>query len=262
MQKIAALRPSPRFHPAFSRRRPTTLRTPKPQTMTFEHKLLGFAPPPAPVVLEDACAATNAHQPLLAALALDQVDALARALERSPMPLDALLEWRGEAAGGGAAGAQQQQQQQRTMLGLAAYHGSLNVLSALLAAGANPTTVSPTDGFTPLHCACAGASSRTYESIQQLLSAGADKDALDNKGRKPVDLLLCVMEQAAQSGGSSDEEVRRACRVTLDAGDTSCPSAPTSPTHSAPLHAPRPTACATWSSPSTAPTSFGCTASR
>jgi ankyrin repeat protein len=232
--------------------------------MGFEHALLGFGPPlaqpPPPPLCEDA-SANKHHDDLLAALALDQVDALARALERSSMPLDAPLEWRGgntssQAAQGGGG-------QQRTLLGLAAHHGALNVLAALLAAGANPCAVSPADGFTPLHCACAGASSKTYEAIQLLLSAGADKDALDAFGRKPVDLLLCVVE-AAQAG-SSDGEVRIVCgRVSLASELIAKYLTPPSlrPTKSTNNNKQRPTACATWSNPSTAPTSFGCTASR
>ena len=137
--------------------------------------------------------------PILAAVALDQVDALAAALADARLPLDGFLEWRGADGSSGAP------PQQRTLLSIAAHQGALNVMAALLAAGANPRAASPGDGSTPLHCAAAGASGKTFEAIQLLLSAGADKDALDAAGRKPVDLLLGVME-AAQA--TEDAEVR------------------------------------------------------
>ncbi len=88
---------------------------------------------------------------------------------------------------------------ERSLLALAAYYGSKEAVAHLLAFGADPNLPSANDGMTSLHSAAAGESMQTVEIIHLLLAHGADRGALDNLGRIPVDILMQQQQEHAAS---------------------------------------------------------------
>ena len=69
-----------------------------------------------------------------------------------------------------------------TALAIAARHGNIDSLSALLNAGADVNAAASRDGVTPLMQAAASSDERAPEVIAELLAAGANWDALDAEG--------------------------------------------------------------------------------
>jgi ankyrin repeat protein len=127
----------------------------------------------------------------LAAVANNQLALVRAAVEKNEVNVDDFFDWQGPGS----------KTVHRTLSQVAAYHGCVETLQYLLAKGASPNIVSPADGATLLHCACEGASPNCQDVIQLLLDAGADKDATDHLLRKPVDLLLSVVNGSKQNAG-------------------------------------------------------------
>ena len=125
----------------------------------------------------------------LAAVANNQLALVRAAFEKNEVNVDEFFDWQGPGT----------KTVRRTLSQVAAFHGCVETLQYLLAKGASPNVASPADGATLLHCACEGASPNCQEVIQLLLDAGADKDATDNLRRKPVDLLLSVVNGTKQN---------------------------------------------------------------
>lgn len=84
----------------------------------------------------------------------------------------------------------------------AAFKGHLEVVEALLAAGADPRATTP-DGRTALHRVCASAENPGLRTrnlpegppepvIARLVAAGADLHARDREGRTPLDYALAA----------------------------------------------------------------------
>ena len=96
----------------------------------------------------------------------------------------------------------------RTLLHIAAAKGSSAAVAALLQLGADANAVGD-DGATPMHCACQGLAppDGLSEVISILLASGAQKEARDQLGRRPLDLLLAHVRGACAWGGG---ELRRA----------------------------------------------------
>ena len=89
------------------------------------------------------------------------------------------------------------ERKRRTPLMIAALHGSLEVLSYLLQAGADAHTRSEDDErCTAMHCAASGGSALSTEAIKMLLLFGADRGAVDAYGRQPVDVLPALNNTA------------------------------------------------------------------
>lgn len=85
--------------------------------------------------------------------------------------------------------------QLRTLLHLASYFGAVQTVRALLsvpASAAGVNTASPSDGFTALHAACSHPVRGTSRVIALLIQAGADKHAVDSRGRTPTSLLTAT----------------------------------------------------------------------
>lgn len=82
----------------------------------------------------------------------------------------------------------------RNLTMIAAFTGQIEVLEYLLANGADPNARSPDDGYTALHCAAEGGSSRSVEAISVLIRCGGDFSVLDFVGRRPIDLLCQLLQ--------------------------------------------------------------------
>lgn len=89
----------------------------------------------------------------------------------------------------------------RTLLHVAAWHGAIDAVRFLLRHGADPNAISPDDKAGVLHCACHGRPESMSEVLEACLEAGADREARDSLGRRPVDLLLAQVRPWGRPGG-------------------------------------------------------------
>ena len=83
--------------------------------------------------------------------------------------------------------------QARSLLALACYYGASECVSTLLALPGGALAASepsPSDGATPIHCACARPCEATYKILTSLIAAGADCAATDGSGRQAGELLI------------------------------------------------------------------------
>jgi len=96
----------------------------------------------------------------------------------------------------------------RSLLCLAAFHGSVAVARCLLGLGANPLLASPDDGYTALHAAAEAGHENT---IKLLLEHGADHEAVDCRGLRPLELqLLAAQRKHKEKLEQQQEQQRRA----------------------------------------------------
>ncbi|MFS7958210.1 putative transcription factor C3H family [Helianthus anomalus] len=80
--------------------------------------------------------------------------------------------------------------EERTPLMIAALYGSINVLKFIICTQkVDVNKISDSDGAAALHCAAAGGSLCSVETVKLLLEAGADSGLTDGNGNKPVDLI-------------------------------------------------------------------------
>eukprot|EP00249_Psilotum_nudum_P024621 c29239_g1_i1 orf=348-2891(+) len=83
--------------------------------------------------------------------------------------------------------------EQRTPAMIASLYGSVNVLNYILNCyttdGGDINRSCGSDGSTALHCAVAGGASRAVETVNLLLSFGADLNVLDSHGWRPSDVI-------------------------------------------------------------------------
>lgn len=133
--------------------------------------------------------------PILAAAASNDVAATRWLIEHERVHVDELGDWFGcpdVATSGSAKHAKSAslKRKRRTPLMVAATHGSVDALSYLLRAGADPNCRSDDDEkATALHCAASGGSAMSVDCVTALLRFGADGRALDGFGREPADVL-------------------------------------------------------------------------
>lgn len=96
------------------------------------------------------------------------------------------------------------ERKRRTPLMVAATHGSVDALSYLLNACADPNFRSDDDErVSALHCAASGGSAMSVDCITTLLRFGADGKALDGFGREPADVLPVNGAQHNINGGEA-----------------------------------------------------------
>ena len=110
-----------------------------------------------------------------------------------------------------AAGANKDQANERgwTPLNAAAYKGHIECVKSLLAAGANKDQANDEGGWTPLNNA---ANEGHIECVKSLLAAGANKDQANIHGHTPLDSaaekghteIVAVLEAAAAESQSMD----------------------------------------------------------
>ncbi|KAL4576138.1 hypothetical protein LXL04_012227 [Taraxacum kok-saghyz] len=123
---------------------------------------------------------------LLELAAADDVSEFVSVVENQGMNLDEVSFWYGRRNGcKGKMGFEE-----RTPLMIAAVYGSTEVLKYII--GTKKVDINQTsdsDGATALHCAAAGGSSSSVETVKLLLEASADPDLTDDSDYKPVDLI-------------------------------------------------------------------------
>ncbi|CAI9273761.1 unnamed protein product [Lactuca saligna] len=123
---------------------------------------------------------------LLELAATDDVSEFVTTVEQKGMNLDEFSFWYGRRNGSkGKMGFEE-----RTPLMIAAVYGSIQVLKYII--GTKKVDVnkpSDSDGATALHCAAAGGSSTSIDTVKLLIEACADPNLTDDNDNKPVDLI-------------------------------------------------------------------------
>ncbi|CAL9097235.1 unnamed protein product [Musa acuminata var. zebrina] len=130
-------------------------------------------------------AASEADALLLELAASDDLAAFKRAVEEDGHSVDAAALWYGRSSGRGMG------YQQRTPLMIAALYGSTAVIGYILGGHtAEAARRAASDGATALHCAAAGGSAASLETVNLLIGASAEVvDALDASGNRPGDVI-------------------------------------------------------------------------
>lgn len=91
-----------------------------------------------------------------------------------------------------------------TPLHWAGFSGADLTLNYILSWGGD-TEMRDSKGLTPLHLAVKSAKEhRSTKGVKQLLIKGADRNALDNAGMKPVDYMPLPVNKQAKDGKSND----------------------------------------------------------
>ncbi|KVI09953.1 hypothetical protein Ccrd_011656 [Cynara cardunculus var. scolymus] len=123
---------------------------------------------------------------LLELAAIDDVAGFVFEVERKGMSLDEVSFWYGRRNGSkGKMGFEE-----RTPLMIASVYGSTHVLKYLIGTQkVDVNKASDSDGATALHCAAAGGSPMSVETVKLLLEACADPNLTDDNDNKPVDLI-------------------------------------------------------------------------
>ena len=137
--------------------------------------------------------------PILAAAASNDVAATRWLVEHERVHVDQMGDWfapdvvpatPATRSLSGATRSAPLERKRRTPLMVAATHGSVDALSYLLRAGADPNSRSDDDEkATALHCAASGGSAMSVDCVTALLRFGANGRALDGFGREPADVL-------------------------------------------------------------------------
>ncbi|KAK9154903.1 hypothetical protein Sjap_002383 [Stephania japonica] len=123
---------------------------------------------------------------LLELAANNDVDGFKRSIERDPSGIDEVGLWYGRQKG-----SRQMVLEQRTPLMVAATYGSLDVLKLILSLSqADVNRSCGPDKNTALHCAASGGSVNALDVVKFLLLAGADMNAIDGNGHRPVDVIV------------------------------------------------------------------------
>ncbi|GBG67234.1 hypothetical protein CBR_g84897 [Chara braunii] len=139
--------------------------------------------------IEKAGSRENSRISLLELAANNDLDGFRHAVEVEGAQVDELGSWYGRQNG-----TNQMVLEQRTPSMIAALYGSVDVLSYILsffdACGCDINRKCGVDGSTALHCAAAGGTPRAVETVALLLRCGADRDSLDNHGRRAVDVVF------------------------------------------------------------------------
>lgn len=161
---------------------------------------------------------------LIAAAANDDAPSLRFAVEMEGVSVDAMAPF--PAAGGAL----------RSALMAAASMGAASAVAYLITTGADARAASPTDGATALHCIARSGAPSSSRIIALLLAAGANRDACDNSGRRPADVLAPPPPQLPPMHAAAVPPLPLGNMVS----ERSSPSAPGSPT----THATNPDAAA------------------
>ncbi|KAA8520244.1 hypothetical protein F0562_014500 [Nyssa sinensis] len=123
---------------------------------------------------------------LLELAANNDFEALKQLVERDASAIDEVGLWYGRKKG-----SKQIVLEHRTPLMVAATYGSVDVLKLILSQLEVDVNFScGPDKCTALHCAASGGSFNSVDVVKLLLSAGADLNAIDAYGHRPVDVIV------------------------------------------------------------------------
>lgn len=138
--------------------------------------------------MKDGSAAANQDpsDSLLELAANNDVEGFERLLKHDTSAVDEVGFWYARRKG-----CRQMVLEHRTPLMVAATYGSLDVLKLILTrTDADVNLSSLPDKCTVLHCAAAGGSVNAVEVVELLLASGADPNAVDANGLRPVDVIV------------------------------------------------------------------------
>ena len=132
------------------------------------------------VVTEDAFSS------LLELAANNDVEGFKQSIERDPSGVDEIGQWYGRQKG-----SKQMVLEYRTPLMVAATYGSIDVMRLILSlSDSDINRLSGLDKSTALHCAASGGSVNVLDVVKLLLLVGADPNAVDANGHRPIDVLV------------------------------------------------------------------------
>ncbi|KAE8689616.1 Zinc finger CCCH domain-containing protein 47 [Hibiscus syriacus] len=90
--------------------------------------------------------------------------------------------------------------EERTPRMIAAMFGSIEVLKYIIGSGKIDVNIAcGSDGVTALHCAVAGGTDSSVETIKLLLDVSANVNCVDANGNKPVDLIASGLKASSNS---------------------------------------------------------------
>ncbi|KAL0539587.1 hypothetical protein IC582_023803 [Cucumis melo] len=142
---------------------------------------------------------------LLELSASDDVEGFKREVEEKDLDVDEPSCWYGRGIGSKKMGFEE-----RTPLMIAAMFGSSKVVKYLIETGkVDVNRACGSDLTTALHCATAGGSCSSLETIKLLLDGSADVDCVDAYGRKPVDLIVSACRMVLNTGRKAMEMLLR-----------------------------------------------------
>lgn len=122
---------------------------------------------------------------LLELSASDDVAAFKSAIEQDGLNIDEPRSWYCRRIG-----SKKMSFEDRTPLMVAAMFGNMNMLDYIVESGrADLNRACGSDRATALHCAVAGSATSAFEVVKVLLRFGADANALDVNGNRPIDLI-------------------------------------------------------------------------
>lgn len=175
----------------------------------------------------------DAFASLLELAANNDVEGFKQSIERDPSGVDEIGQWYGRQKG-----SKQMVLEYRTPLMVAATYGSIDVMKLILSlSDLDVNRFCGLDKSTALHCAASGGSVNVLDAVKLLLLVGADPDAVDANGHRPVDVLVvppkpqdvkAVLEELLATSSSAAEQNLSISTVT-SISNSSPPSSSSSP---------------------------------
>lgn len=173
---------------------------------------------------------------LLELSANNDIEGFKQFSERDPSSVDEIGLWYGRQKG-----SKQMVLENRTPLMVAATYGSVDVMKLILSLfEANVNRSCGLDKSTALHCAASGGSVNAVDVVKLLLEAGADLNAVDANGHRPVDVIVVppklqhmkiILKELLSTTGSVGEHT---LRVSTVASNSDSPLLSSSPENGSP----------------------------
>ncbi|XP_074562211.1 zinc finger CCCH domain-containing protein 24-like [Curcuma longa] len=143
----------------------------------------------------------------------NDVDGFTRSLERNPSAVDEVGLWYVRSND-----SNRMMLDQRTPLMVASTYGSLEVLKLILSqASIDVNRVSGHNATTALHCAASGGSLAAVDVVKALLAAGADPTVVDANGNRPADII--VVPPKSPFARNSLEQLLGKCTISSYGGN-------------------------------------------